>query len=87
MVRLGRLTTPHRTQYEVVHSDRIYNLRRYQGFERQQGEGLQEPLLLIPPLMVTSEIYDMAPELSAVSYLLGQGIDVWMVDFLSLIHI
>src|SRR5690349_21381920 len=73
MIRLGRLTTPHRTQYEVVHQDRIYSLRRYQGIERAEGEGVQAPLLLIPPLMVTSEIYDMAPDLSAVSFLLGQG--------------
>ena len=81
MVRFGRLTTPHRTQYEVVWSDRIYSLRRYQGIERAEGEGVQAPLVLIPPLMVTSEIYDMSPEVSAVSYLLGQGVDVWMVDF------
>ena len=81
MIRLGRLTTPHRTQFDVVHQDRIYGLRRYQSIERAEGEGVQAPLLLIPPLMVTSEIYDMAPELSAVSYLLGQGVDVWLVDF------
>ncbi|MFK7985837.1 MAG: AMP-binding protein [Sandaracinaceae bacterium] len=81
IVRAGRLTTPHRTEHEVVHSDRIYGLRRYHAFERADGQGVQAPLLLIPPLMVTSEIYDMAPELSAVSYLLGQGADVWLVDF------
>lgn len=81
MIRLGRLTTPHRTRFDVVHQDRVYGLRRYHAIERVEGEGLQAPLLLIPPLMVTTEIYDMAPDLSAVSYLLGQGIDVWMVDF------
>lgn len=81
MMRLGRLTAPHRTPFEVVRQDRMYSLRRYEGIERAAGEGVQAPLLLIPPLMVTSEIYDMAPELSAVSYLLGQGVDVWMVDF------
>jgi putative long chain acyl-CoA synthase len=81
MIRLGRLTTPHRTQYEVVHSDRIYSLRRYHGIERDEGEGIQAPILLIPPLMVTSEIYDMSPDVSAISYLLGQGVDVWLVDF------
>ena len=81
MVRLGRLTTPHRTPYDVVHQDRVYSLRRYSGLERARGEGVQAPLLFVPPLMVTSEIYDMAPEVSAVSYLLGQGVDVWMVDF------
>lgn len=81
IVRVGRLTTPYRTPYEIVHQDRVYSLRRYTGVERAQGEGVQAPLLLVPPLMLTSEIYDMAPELSAVSYLLGRGIDVWLVDF------
>lgn len=81
IVRVGRLTTPHHTPYEIIHQGRVYSLRRYKGVERAQGEGVQAPLLLVPPLMLTSEIYDMAPELSAVSYLLGQGIDVWLVDF------
>jgi len=81
MVRLGRLTDPHRTPFEVVHSDRIYGLRRYKGIERDEVGGHVRPLLLIPPLMVTSEIYDMSPDVSATSYLVGQGLDVWMVDF------
>ena len=81
MVRLGRLTDPHRTTFDVVASDRIYGLRHYRGIEQEEGERLEAPILLIPPLMVTTEIYDMAPDLSAVSYLLGQGLDVWMVDF------
>ena len=34
MVRLGRLTDPHRTPFDVVRSDRIYSLRRYHGVER-----------------------------------------------------
>lgn len=81
MIRLGRLTDPHRTPFEVVHHDRIYGLRRYEGIEREEAERFKAPILLIPPLMVTTEIYDMAPDVSAVSFLLGQGLDVWMVDF------
>lgn len=82
MLRLGRLTDPHRTPFDVVHSDRVYGLRRYKSIETVEGERrASSGILLIPPLMVTSEIYDMAPEVSAVSYLLGQGVDVWMVDF------
>ncbi|MGE3632404.1 MAG: alpha/beta fold hydrolase [Sandaracinaceae bacterium] len=78
IARLGRLTDPHRTAFDVVHSDRVYSLRRYRGGPATPSGA---PLLLIPPLMVTSEIYDMSPELSAVSYLLGRGVDVWLVDF------
>ncbi len=81
MVRLGRLTDPHRTPFDVVRSDRIYSLRRYRGVERAEPGASPSPLMLIPPLMVTSEIYDMAPDVSSTSYLLGQGLDVWVVDF------
>lgn len=80
IVRVGRLTAPHRTAYDVVHSDRMYSLRRYEGIERDEAVD-RVPLLLVPPLMVTSEIYDMSPDVSAVSYLLGQGVDVWLIDF------
>lgn len=78
IVRVGRLTDPHRTPHDVVVSDRVYSLRRYRAVE---GAEDRPAMLLIPPLMVTSEIYDMAPELSAISYLLGRGVDVWLVDF------
>ena len=39
------------------------------------------PILLVPPLMVASEIYDMAADVSAVGALLRAGMDVWLVDF------
>ena len=38
-------------------------------------------VLLIPPLMVASEIYDISPELSTVAILCQAGIDTWLVDF------
>jgi putative long chain acyl-CoA synthase len=78
IVRYGRLTDPHRTPFDVVHQDRVYSVRRYRGIEQTAG---RPPLLLVPPLMVTSEIYDMSPELSAVSYLLGREVDVYLIDF------
>ncbi len=81
MIRLGRLSAPDRTPFDVVHQGRIFRLRRYTGIERADGEGLGAPILLVPPLMVTSEIYDMAPDVSAVSVLLGRGFDVCLVDF------
>jgi putative long chain acyl-CoA synthase len=77
VMRLGRLSARRDTPYEVVHHGRCYRLRRY-------GEGSAAPrpaLLLIPPLMVTSEVYDVAPELSAVTALAAAGVDPWVVDF------
>lgn len=45
-----------------------------------RNEGLR-PVLLVPPLMVASEVYDISPELSAVTQLALSGLDVWLVDF------
>ncbi len=79
IVRMGRLAAPYGSPYEVIHHDRVRRVRRYEG--RRASAGSPVPLLLVPPLMVTSEIYDMAPEVSAVGALLEAGVDVFSVDF------
>lgn len=79
MMRLGRLTEPTSTPFSVVHQTPVYSLRHYG--EDDRSPTLSAPLLLVPPLMVASEIYDMAPDVSAVGALLRSGIDVWLVDF------
>ncbi|MEO6776315.1 MAG: alpha/beta fold hydrolase [Kofleriaceae bacterium] len=88
IARAGRLTAPYGAPFEVVHEDKIYRLRRYQRDGAPLAEqGLPEPgrdagpILLIPPLMVASEIYDISPDTSAVAFLGGAGADVWLTDF------
>jgi putative long chain acyl-CoA synthase len=76
IARAGRLTAPYGAPFEVVHEERVYRLRRYAGV----GE-IAQPLLLIPPLMIASEVYDISPDVSAVAYLTGHGVDVWLADF------
>lgn len=76
-MRLGRLTTRRDTPYEIVHRGRHHRLRRY-GASRAPGRPV---LLLVPPLMVTAEVYDVAPDLSAVTALVAAGVDTWVVDF------
>ena len=39
-----------------------------------------EPVLLVPPLMVTAQVYDISP-LSSVALLANQGMDVWLCVF------
>jgi putative long chain acyl-CoA synthase len=39
------------------------------------------PVLLVPPLMMTAEVWDVAPNASAVSSLYAGGADPWVVDF------
>lgn len=77
IVRVGRLGAKHGAPYEVVHSEATYRLRRYGG----QASGGDGPLLLVPPLMVASEVYDIDPEVSAIARLQAAGVDVWMVDY------
>src|SRR5262245_19408813 len=81
IARAGRLTAPYGAPFEIIHEERVYKLRRY---ERVPDEGvvpIATPLLLVPPLMVASEVYDISPDTSAVAYLTRQGVDVWLVDF------
>lgn len=79
LVRLGRLASPYGAPYEVLHEERVYRLRRYAAPEPAPAD--RPVLLLVPPLMVTSEIYDISPEHSAVSQLTAAGIDTFVCDF------
>ncbi|MGB5811029.1 MAG: alpha/beta fold hydrolase, partial [Polyangiales bacterium] len=79
LARLGRFTDPIHAPYKVVHRMEIARLRRYGGDDATPT--VPGPLLLIPPLMVTAEIYDVAPDISGVSALVAQGLDVWVIDF------
>jgi putative long chain acyl-CoA synthase len=78
IARAGRLTAPYGAPFEVIHEERVYRLRRYEKTEEQR---VKAPLLLVPPLMVASEVYDISPDVSAVAFLQRQGVDVWLVDF------
>ena len=83
IARAGRLTAPYGAPFEVVHEESVYRLRRY----TREVDGavvtaaIRAPLLLVPPLMVASEVYDISPEVSAVAALGRAGADVWLVDF------
>lgn len=78
VMRFGRLSARRDTPYEIVHQGKHYRLRRY-GEERPGSDG--PVLLLIPPLMVTAEVYDVAPELSAVTQLVDAGVSTFVIDF------
>ena len=78
--RAGRLTAPYGAPFEVTHEERVYRLRHY-AKPADAGAPVAAPLLLVPPLMVASEVYDISPDVSAVAALLRWGVDVWLVDF------
>ncbi|MBL9014084.1 MAG: alpha/beta fold hydrolase [Myxococcales bacterium] len=81
IARAGRLTAPYGAPFEVMHEERVYRLRRYQAMPDPGVTPIAAPLLLVPPLMVASEVYDISPDVSAVAALSRWGVDVWLVDF------
>ncbi|HVV88761.1 MAG TPA: alpha/beta fold hydrolase [Kofleriaceae bacterium] len=80
IIRAGRLTAPYGAPFDVVHEDAIHKLRHYRAAPDATG-ARTAPLLLVPPLMVASEVYDIAPDVSSVAFLARAGVDVWLVDF------
>ncbi|MCK6556392.1 alpha/beta fold hydrolase [Candidatus Binatia bacterium] len=81
MARLGRLErSSTRTAYDVVHREPTFRLRHYAGAPAKRGHK-RPAIILVPPLMISAEVYDISPEGSAVASLLAHDVDPWVVDF------
>jgi putative long chain acyl-CoA synthase len=85
VARFGGLQTGEEpSEFEVVARRRMYRLRHYFP-AAPRPDGPSPPagpaLLLIPPLMMTAEVYDVSPATSAVRILREAGTDPWVVDF------
>lgn len=94
VARFGGLATDEEpSPYEVVTEQRVYRLRRYYAptdADRESashGNGASHaadhgpPVLLVPPMMLAAEVYDVSPATSAVTILREGGTDPWVVDF------
>ncbi|MBV9005133.1 MAG: AMP-binding protein, partial [Solirubrobacterales bacterium] len=87
VARFGGLATEQEASpYELAAEQRVYRLRHYypdHGQHQAAGRGLLQgpPVLLVPPLMLAADIYDVAPSTSAVTILREHGSDPWVVDF------
>lgn len=80
VVRFGGLDTgEEHAPYDVAASGHHYRLRRYFAGD---GPATGRPAaLLVPPMMLAAEVWDVAPASSAVRSLHALGIDPWVVDF------
>jgi putative long chain acyl-CoA synthase len=77
VARFGGLETGEESSpYEVVAERPVYRLRRYFP-EVATGPAV----VLVPPLMLSAEVYDVSPSASAVTILSENGTDPWVVDF------
>ena len=79
LAREGRFGEDYAAPFEVVDTAEHHRLRRYATVV---GDGAARGVaLLVPPLMVTAEIYDVAADTSAVTALGARGIVPYLVDF------
>ena len=77
VARFGGLTTDEEpSPYEVAAEHLIYKLRHYYP-EAAEGPAV----LLVPPMMLAADVYDVSKATSAVSILHQHGADPWVVDF------
>jgi putative long chain acyl-CoA synthase len=77
VARFGGLDTDEEpSPYEVEAEHHVYRLRHYYA----DGDG-GPPVLLVPPMMLAAEVYDVSPATSAVTLLHEHQADPWVVDF------
>jgi putative long chain acyl-CoA synthase len=77
VARFGGLSTDEESSpFEVASEHRIYRLRHYYP---DQGAG--PAVVLVPPMMLAADVYDVAPNTSGVTILREHGVDPWVVDF------
>ena len=77
MARFGGLETDEQpSPYEVVAERPVYRLRRY-----YPDSAVGPPVVLVPPMMLAADVYDVSPASSAVTVLHDHGADPWVVDF------
>lgn len=79
VLRFGGLDTGEEpSPYSVVEESPMYKLRRY--FPDEQREGAPS-VLLVHPMMLSADVWDVSPSSSAVTALHGAGLDPWVIDF------
>ena len=78
VARFGGLATDDEpSPYEVVAEERVFKLRRYYPGTNDDAPAI----VLVPPLMLAAEVYDVSRSSSAVTILNEHGIDPWVIDF------
>ncbi|MBV9310310.1 MAG: AMP-binding protein, partial [Solirubrobacterales bacterium] len=80
VARFGGLSSDEQpSPYEVVSEQRVYRLRHYYADGAEASSG--PPMLLVPPMMLAAEVYDVSSNTSAATILHEHGVDPWVVDF------
>ncbi len=82
VARFGGLETGEQpSPFEVFAERPIYRLRRYYPPSEGKSRADVPAIILVPPMMLAAEVYDVSPSSSAVSLLYENGVEPWLVDF------
>ncbi|MCS7080112.1 MAG: alpha/beta fold hydrolase [Chloracidobacterium sp.] len=65
-------------RYELLIDAPTLKLRRYLPLRRPRR---RLPILLVPPLMVTADVFELHPKRSLARYLVEQGYEVFLLDY------
>lgn len=80
VLRFGGLQTGSRpSPFETVERCDMYRLRRY--FPDSADDPSRPPVILVPPMMMSANVFDVTREQGAVGVLHDLGVDPWVVDF------
>ena len=80
VLRFGGLQTGSRpSPFQTVERCDIYRLRRY--FHDSANDPSRPPVILVPPMMMSANVFDVTRDQGAVGVLHDLGVDPWVVDF------
>lgn len=80
VIRFGGLDTGEEASpFVVVERRPMFRLRRY--FPQTTDLKDRAPVVLVPPMMVAADVYDVTQDKGAAGILHAQGLDTWVVDF------
>jgi len=80
VLRFGGLQTGSRpSQFQIVERCDMYRLRRY--FPDGANDPSRPPVVLVPPMMMSANVFDVTRDQGAVGVLHDLGVDPWVVDF------
>lgn len=84
VLRLGGLELEFEpAPYAIVERRPMYKLRRYFPDSATMVDGVSDRpvVLLIPPMMLSANVYDVTRERGGAGVLFDEGIDPWVIDF------
>jgi polyhydroxyalkanoate synthase len=93
LFRRRQLVKSGRTWFELVHDGDLMSVRYYglpddEDIELADGSRLPierkrhaVPVVIVPPLGVTADVFDLLPQRSLVRYMAARGFDVYLIDW------